>query len=69
MKIGHTEFSEHVKEWTVEKFVAVYEKNKAVKKDLAFKGLTLEKAWEKLTGKKAVKNVPKVLKKSDKDKD
>ena len=66
MKVGNTEFAGHIKGWSFHKFKEVYENNVAVKGDLARYGLTLEKAWEKITGKK---NVPKVYKKAAKDKD
>ena len=77
MRIGKTDFGEHIRAWDYEKFLDVYGGNVAVKRELAAYGLSLEKAYEKLTGKKAVVKPKKtkkdavsdVHKSSTKDKD
>lgn len=54
MRIGKTDFGEHIKLWDYEKFLKVYGDNTAVKRELAAYGLSLERAYEKLTGNKAI---------------
>lgn len=65
MRLGRTDFGTHIKRWTFKKFKDTYSGNKAVLRDLSAHGYSLESAYEKLTGKKPEKDVPKV---SDKDK-
>ena len=51
MRIGRTTFPEEIKRWGFKRFKETYKDNRSAMDELALKGLNLELAYTKLTGK------------------